>query len=121
MNPLFLALAFVAGTAIAAQAAVNSQLAAGLGGQPITAAFVSFMVGTVVLGAIAAATGSLSSIGHPIGARVSTSTITTSAGEWSICQSAFGRSSRKAPGRMVWASAAPLPWRLAATTLRLSL
>ncbi|MGP7794502.1 DMT family transporter [Sphingomonas sp. CLY1604] len=64
MNPLFLALAIAAGAAIAAQAAVNSQLAAGLGGQPIAAAFVSFTVGTLALFLIAAASGSLSSIGQ---------------------------------------------------------
>lgn len=59
MNVLFLTLAFVAGAAIATQAAVNSQLAAGLGGFPITAAFLSFVVGTIALGMIAAFTGSL--------------------------------------------------------------
>jgi transporter family-2 protein len=64
MNPLFLALAIAAGVAIAAQAAVNSQLAAGLGGQPIAAAFISFAVGTLALLLIAAASGSLSSIGQ---------------------------------------------------------
>jgi bacterial/archaeal transporter family-2 protein len=64
MNPLFLALAIAAGAAIAAQAAVNSQLAAGLGGQPIAAAFISFTVGTLALFSITAASGSLSSIGQ---------------------------------------------------------
>jgi transporter family-2 protein len=59
MNPLLLALAFAAGVAIATQAAVNSQLAAGLGGAPIVAAFLSFVIGTVALGAMATASGGL--------------------------------------------------------------
>lgn len=57
MNYLFLAMAVAAGAAISAQAAVNSQLASGLGGLPITAAFMSFLVGSLVLGVMAAATG----------------------------------------------------------------
>jgi transporter family-2 protein len=59
MNPLLLALAFAAGVAIATQAAVNSQLAAGLGGVPIVAAFLSFVIGTIALGAMAATSGGL--------------------------------------------------------------
>ncbi|RRD58721.1 DMT family transporter [Comamonadaceae bacterium OH2545_COT-014] len=42
-------IALLAGVAAATQAAVNSQLAAGLGGQPVLAALVSFAVGTVFL------------------------------------------------------------------------
>ena len=57
MNPFLFALAFAAGMAIAAQAAINSQLAAGLGGFPIIAAFISFLLGTVALGIMAATSG----------------------------------------------------------------
>ncbi len=57
MNPFLLALAFAAGVAIAAQAAINGQLAANLGGYPIVAAFVSFALGTLVLGVLAVSAG----------------------------------------------------------------
>jgi transporter family-2 protein len=58
-NALFLILAFVSGSALATQAVVNSQLAAAIGGAPVAAAFLSFVVGTVALGILAASTGGL--------------------------------------------------------------
>lgn len=46
---VFILMALAAGAALASQAAINSQLAKGLLGQPLVAATVSFAVGTVVL------------------------------------------------------------------------
>jgi transporter family-2 protein len=59
MNSILLLVAFAAGSAIAVQAAVNSQLAVGLGGNIPAAALVSFAVGTLALGAIALTKGGL--------------------------------------------------------------
>jgi transporter family-2 protein len=53
MNLVLLLVAFVAGSAISAQAAVNSQLAGGLGGNTVVAALISFVIGTLALAAIA--------------------------------------------------------------------
>lgn len=53
------ALAFIAGIAIAVQAAVNSQLAAAMSGNTMAAAFYSFLTGMVVLGVIALLRGGL--------------------------------------------------------------
>jgi transporter family-2 protein len=47
------ALAFIAGIAIAVQAAVNSQLAGAMSGNTMAAAFYSFLTGMIVLGVIA--------------------------------------------------------------------
>ena len=62
MQWIFLAMAFVAGTLLSTQAAVNSQLGKSLNGQPLMAAFVSFLVGTVLLFAITLAKGQFGSI-----------------------------------------------------------
>ncbi|STZ04243.1 DMT family transporter [Moraxella equi] len=43
-------MAFGIGMGIAVQAAINSRLAIGLGGQPLAAAFFSFAIGTLCLG-----------------------------------------------------------------------
>ncbi len=59
MNFLLLLIAFGAGTAISVQAAVNSQLAGGLGGNTVASALVSFSIGTVALAAIAIGKGGL--------------------------------------------------------------
>ncbi|HEX8482086.1 MAG TPA: DMT family transporter [Allosphingosinicella sp.] len=59
MNPVILfalAAAFVGGSLIALQAPTNALLARGVG-SPVNAAFVSFVVGTVALLAVAAALG----------------------------------------------------------------
>ena len=53
MNALYLFAALAAGMGIAVQAAVNSRLAAGLGGQPLMGALISFAVGTLALALIA--------------------------------------------------------------------
>jgi transporter family-2 protein len=47
----FMMLALAVGCLVPVQAGVNSRLRAFLGGDPVTAAFVSFFVGAVVLGA----------------------------------------------------------------------
>jgi transporter family-2 protein len=60
MNLILLLIAFCAGTAISIQAAVNSQLAGGLGGNVVAAALVSFSIGTIALAAIAISKGGLS-------------------------------------------------------------
>ena len=62
MQWIFLGMAFVAGTLLSTQAAVNSQLGKSLNGQPLMAAFVSFLVGTVLLLAITLAKGQFGSI-----------------------------------------------------------
>lgn len=59
MNMLFWLIAFAAGCAISVQAAVNSQLARGLGGNTPAAALVSFAVGAVALGLIALSRGGM--------------------------------------------------------------
>ena len=52
MTLSFILIALCAGFALATQAAINSQLAGSLLGQPVVAAFVSFFTGAVVLFAI---------------------------------------------------------------------
>ncbi len=59
MNSAFFILAFCAGAAIATQANINGQLAAGLGGNTIVAALISFVIGTLILASIAVARGGL--------------------------------------------------------------
>jgi bacterial/archaeal transporter family-2 protein len=59
MNLVLLLIAFAAGSAISVQAAINSQLAGGLGGNVVAAALVSFLIGTVILAAIAISKGGL--------------------------------------------------------------
>jgi transporter family-2 protein len=53
------ALAFIAGIAIAVQAAVNSQLAGAMSGNTMAAAFYSFLTGMIALGVIAFLRGGL--------------------------------------------------------------
>lgn len=57
MNFSYFALAFCAGAAIATQSNINGQLAAGIAGNTIVAALISFAVGTIVLAAIALTRG----------------------------------------------------------------
>ncbi len=59
MNLFLFLIAFGAGSAISVQAAVNSQLAGGLGGNTVAAALVSFLIGTAALAAIAISKGGL--------------------------------------------------------------
>lgn len=49
MTLSFVIIALCAGFALAIQAAINSQLAGALIGQPVVAAFISFLTGTIVL------------------------------------------------------------------------
>lgn len=46
---LYLLMALAAGAGLSVQAAVNSRLSAGVGGQPLVAALISFAIGTVCL------------------------------------------------------------------------
>lgn len=59
MNLLFLLMAFAAGCAISTQSAINGQLAAGIGGNAVAAALVSFAVGTLALLGAAVLRGNL--------------------------------------------------------------
>jgi len=59
MNLILFFVAFCAGSAISVQAAVNSQLAGGLGSNTVAAALVSFLIGTVALASIALGKGGL--------------------------------------------------------------
>ncbi|WP_244788309.1 DMT family transporter [Cupriavidus pauculus] len=61
MNPALYLLAFAAGGAISIQAAVNSQLANGIGGNTVVAGLVSFCFGTLSLGILALARGGIPS------------------------------------------------------------
>lgn len=53
MNQLYLVMALAGGAGLSIQAAINSRLSAGVGGQPLLAALISFAVGTLCLGVIA--------------------------------------------------------------------
>lgn len=59
MNLILFFVAFCAGSAISVQAAVNGQLAGGLGSNTVAAALVSFLIGTVALASIALGKGGL--------------------------------------------------------------
>jgi transporter family-2 protein len=59
VNLILYLMAFAAGAAIPSQAAVNGQLAGGIGNNTVAAAFVSFAVGAVVLGLATAARGGM--------------------------------------------------------------
>ncbi|TPP05031.1 DMT family transporter [Rhizobium glycinendophyticum] len=59
MFALYFLIAFAAGCAISVQAAVNAQLASGIGGNVFGAAFYSFASGAVVLGLVAFLHGGL--------------------------------------------------------------
>lgn len=53
MNWLYFLMALVSGIGLSVQAAVNSRLSAGVNGQPLMAAFISFTVGAICLGVLA--------------------------------------------------------------------
>lgn len=57
---LYWLLAFLVGAGAAIQAAINARLATGLGAQPLVAAFVSFLVGTVFLAILVVWQGNMS-------------------------------------------------------------
>jgi transporter family-2 protein len=57
MNFVWLLMAFCVGIAISLQAAVNTQLASGIGANSVVAALVSFACGTAALAVVAAARG----------------------------------------------------------------
>lgn len=52
MQYFYWLMAFAVGAGAAIQAAINARLAHGLGEQPVVAAFLSFLVGTLCLGAV---------------------------------------------------------------------
>lgn len=52
MQYIYWLMAFAVGAGAAIQAAINARLAHGLGEQPVVAAFLSFLVGTLCLGAM---------------------------------------------------------------------
>ena len=62
MQWIYLGMAFVAGSLLSIQAAVNSQLGKTLGQQPLMAAFVSFLIGTIFLFVIVMAKGQIGSL-----------------------------------------------------------
>lgn len=59
MHVFLFLMAFCVGILISVQAAINNQLAAGLGGNAVVAALVSFSCGTLALAAMAVARGGL--------------------------------------------------------------
>lgn len=60
MQILFITLAFLAGVFLAIQAPINANLALTIDSKPIMAAFISFLVGTVVLLVVAVISGEFS-------------------------------------------------------------
>ena len=52
MQYIYWLMAFAVGAGAAIQAAINARLAHGLGEQPVVAAFLSFLVGTLCLGVV---------------------------------------------------------------------
>lgn len=67
MNILYPLMALGAGVGTALQAAVNSRLSAGLGGQPLAASFFSFAIGTLCLGVVAAFSADWSGMAGSLG------------------------------------------------------
>ena len=63
----YLVIALTAGAGLSVQAAVNSRLAAGVGGQPLIAAMISFAVGTVCLLVLALLQSNWQTVGAGIG------------------------------------------------------
>lgn len=57
MNILYMLMALAGGAGLSVQAAVNSRLSAGFGGQPLVASFFSFAIGALCLGVVAFAQG----------------------------------------------------------------
>jgi len=67
MNSILYALmALAGGVGLSLQAAINSRLSAGVGGQPIVASFVSFSVGALCLGMAALVVADWHSVGSSI-------------------------------------------------------
>lgn len=57
MNILYLLMALAGGAGLSVQAAVNSRLSAGFGGQPLIASFISFTIGAFCLGIVSLVQG----------------------------------------------------------------
>ncbi|MDC0612661.1 DMT family transporter [Vibrio sp.] len=53
MSYIYFVLALIAGAALSIQAAINSRLSDGIGGQPLVASLISFAIGSICLGVIA--------------------------------------------------------------------
>lgn len=67
MNILYLLMALAGGAGLSIQAAVNSRLSAGIGGQPLVASFFSFAIGACCLGTIALVQGDWHNVTTNIG------------------------------------------------------
>ena len=64
---LYLMMALAAGAGLSVQTAVNSRLSAGVGGQPLVAALISFAIGTVCLLVVALFQSNWSAVASGIG------------------------------------------------------
>lgn len=71
MNLLYLLIALAGGAGLSIQAAVNSRLSAGLGGQPLVASFFSFTIGALCLGLAALMQGDWHSVATQVGSQPS--------------------------------------------------
>lgn len=69
MNILYLLMALAGGAGLAVQAAVNSRLSNGFGNQPLVASFISFTVGAICLGVMAATRADWSLVWPTFGAQ----------------------------------------------------
>lgn len=67
MNMVYLLMALAGGAGLSIQAAVNSRLSFGVGGQPLIAALISFGIGTLCLLAVALIQADWHSMGANIG------------------------------------------------------
>ncbi|WKX25775.1 DMT family transporter [Tatumella ptyseos] len=67
MNLLYLLMALGGGAGLSIQAAVNSRLSAGIGGQPLVASFFSFTIGALCLGAVALVQADWHSVADNVG------------------------------------------------------
>ncbi|KAA9001267.1 DMT family transporter [Affinibrenneria salicis] len=66
MNQVYLLMALAGGAGLSVQAAVNSRLSAGVGGQPLIAALISFLIGGLCLLAVALIQADWQSVGSNI-------------------------------------------------------
>lgn len=67
MNLAYPLMALLGGAGLSVQAAINSRLSFGVGGQPLVAALISFAVGTVCLAVIAAFQADWGPVGQHLG------------------------------------------------------
>lgn len=67
MNILYLLMALAGGAGLSIQAAVNSRLSEGIGGQPLVASFFSFTIGALCLGTAALVFGDWNNVAANVG------------------------------------------------------